>query len=63
MPEPIFRSQAEHIKINVGNVLTVGILSVLWVGGTGWISAYLAKTEVPVLSQLAIGAQHYLKAY
>lgn len=57
------RSQADHIKINAGNVLTVGILSVLWVGGTGWISSWLAKTEVPVLSQLAVGAQYYLKAF
>ncbi len=56
-------SQAEHIKINLGNVLTIGILSVLWVGATGWISNLLAHTEVPVVSQLAIGAQYYLKAY
>lgn len=56
-------SQAEHIKINLGNVFTIGVLSVLWVGATGWVSNMLARTEVPVLSQLAIGAQYYLKAY
>lgn len=56
-------SQAEHIKINAGNVLTIGLLSVLWVGAAGWTSSLLAKTEIPVLSQLAIGAQYYLKAF
>ena len=66
MPEgfrPIPRGQQEHIKINAGNVLAVGILSVLWVGATGWVSSWLARTEIPVLSQLAVGAQYYLKAY
>lgn len=57
------RSQQEHIRINLGNVLTVGILSVLWVGAVGWTSRMLAQTEVPVISQLAVGAQAYLKAY
>lgn len=56
-------SQAEHIKINLGNVLTIGLLSVLWVGAAGWTSNILARTNIPVVSHLAVGAQYYLKAY
>ena len=63
MPGIIPGSQAEHIKINLGNVLTIGLLSVLWVGAAGWTSNILARTEIPVLSQLDVGAQYYLKAF
>jgi hypothetical protein len=63
LPEFIPRTQSEHIKINLGNVLTIGLLSVLWVGAAGWTSNILARTELPVVSQLAVGAQYYLKAF
>ena len=56
------RSQARHIELNLGNVFAIGALSLLWFGFATWTSNYLARTEVPVLSQLAIGAQSYLHA-
>lgn len=56
-------SQQDHIKINVGNVVTVGVLAVLWVGVAGWTSGWLSRTELPVVSQLAMGAQYWLKAF
>ena len=63
MPGFIPSTQAEHIKINLGNVLTIGLLSVLWVGAAGWTSNILARTDIPVLSHLGVGAQYYLKAF
>lgn len=53
-------SQADHIKINAGNVFAIGALSVLWVGSAHWISNFLARTDIPVVSQLAVGAQYFL---
>lgn len=52
--------QARHIEINLGNVLTIGILSLLWWGGATWTTNWLARTDIPVVSQLAIGGQTYL---
>jgi len=63
MPEALTPNagyQAKHIEINLGNILTVGALSLLWWGGATWTSNMLARTSIPVLSQLAIGAQAYL---
>jgi hypothetical protein len=57
------RSQAQHIQINAGNVLTVTLLAVLGVGVAGWASSWIARTEIPILSQLAVGAQVYLKGF
>ena len=55
-------ASGRHIEINLGNVLTVGMLSLLWWGGATWVSNYLSRTNIPVVSQAAIGAQYYLKA-
>lgn len=55
-------SSARHIQINLGNVLTIGVLSLLWWGGATWGSALLAKRDWPVISPLAVGAQNYLHA-
>ena len=52
--------QARHIEINVGNVLTIGLLSLLWWGAATWTTNWLAGTTVPVVSQLAIGGQTFL---
>lgn len=54
------RSQARHIELNVGNVLAIGALSLLWYGAAAWTSNWLAGMTVPVLSQLGVGAQVYL---
>lgn len=63
MPEQLRPSyQARHIELNLGNVFAIGALSLLWWGFATWTSNYLARTEVPVISQLAIGAQSYLHA-
>lgn len=54
------RGQAEHIRLNAGNVLAIGLLSVLWVGFADWTTAWLATTDIPVLAQIAAGGQVYL---
>ena len=54
--------QAKHIELNAGNVFAIGALSLLWWGFATWASNVLARTNVPVVSQLAIGAQNYLHA-
>jgi hypothetical protein len=54
------RGQAEHIKLNAGNVLAIGLLSVLWVGFADWSTAWLARTDIPFLAQLSAGGQAYL---
>lgn len=54
--------QSSHIELNLGNILVVTLLSVLGTGFVAWSSNYLARTEIPVVSQLAIGAQNYLHA-
>jgi hypothetical protein len=56
------RYQARHIELNLGNVFAIGMLSLLWYGVAAWTSNYLSNTTIPVLSQLAIGAQTYLHA-
>ena len=64
MPEgEISRSyQARHIELNLGNIFAIGLLSLLFQGAAAWSSNWLARTEIPVASQLAIGAQTYLHA-
>lgn len=63
MPSELNRSyQAKHIELNLGNVLAIGALSLLWYGFATWTTNYLARTEVPVVSQLAVGGQAYLHA-
>jgi hypothetical protein len=54
--------QARHIELNAGNVLAVGALSLLWWGFATWTSAWLARTDIPVVSPLAAGLQTYLHA-
>jgi hypothetical protein len=51
---------ARHIAINPGNILTIGVLSLLWWGVASWGSAALAHQDWPVVSPLAVGAQNYL---
>lgn len=55
-------SSARHIKINLGNIMTIGVLSLLWTGLASWGSMALAKQDWPVVSPLAVGAQNYLHA-
>ena len=55
-------SQTRHIQINIGNVLTIGVLSLLWVGFADWVTAFLATKDVPVVSPVSVGAQMYLHA-
>lgn len=54
--------QARHIELNAGNVFSIGLLSLLWWGFATWASNVLARTNVPVVSQLAVGAQNFLHA-
>jgi hypothetical protein len=54
--------EARHIQINPGNVLAIGVLSLLWWGAATYGSYMLAKADIPVLSPLAVGAQNYLHA-
>lgn len=56
------RRQANHIELNLGNIFAIGLLSLLWYGAATWTSNYLARTDIPGLSQMAIGAQTYLHA-
>ena len=64
MPEGVFtpERQARHIEINLGNVLAIGALSLLWYAVATWSTNYLARTTIPVVSQLAIGGQTLLHA-
>lgn len=54
--------QAQHIELNAGNVFAIGALSLLWWGFATWSSNLLARTDIPVLAQLAVGAQNFLHA-
>lgn len=54
--------QAHHIELNAGNVFAVGFLSVLFVAAAHWTSNVLARTNIPVVSHLAVGAQYVLHA-
>lgn len=54
--------QARHIELNAGNVLAIGALSLLWWGFATWTSNVLARTNIPVVAQLAVGAQNFLHA-
>lgn len=54
--------QSRHIQINAGNVLTIGVLSLLWWGLATWGSNAVARQDWPVISPLAVGAQNYLHA-
>lgn len=63
MPEGILpRHQAEHIELTLGNVFAIGLVSLLWYGVASWSSNVLARTNIPVVSHLAVGAQYYLHA-
>lgn len=53
-------ASARHMELNLGNVFAVGFLSLLFFGFTDWTTAYLARKEIPVLSQVSVGAQLYL---
>jgi hypothetical protein len=54
--------QARHIELNAGNVFAIGLLSLLWWGGATWASNVLSRTNIPVVAQLAVGAQNFLHA-
>ena len=54
--------QARHIELNAGNVFAIGALSLLWWGAATWSSNMLARTNIPVVSHLAVGAQQFLHA-
>lgn len=54
-------SQSEHIKINLGNIFAIGVLSLFWVGGAMWTADYLSTIDIPVVSQLAVGAKYFLR--
>ena len=54
--------QAKHIELNAGNIIAIGALSLLWWGAATWASNMLARTNIPVLSQVSVGAQNYLHA-
>lgn len=55
-------SQARHIQINLGNVATIGVLSLLWWGAATWGSNLVARQNWPGISPLAVGAQNFLHA-
>ena len=62
MPEFNTRAQSKHIELNLGNIFAIGALSLLWYGVAAWSSNWLARTNIPAVSQLAVGAQTYLHA-
>lgn len=62
MVDIITPAQSRHIQINAGNVLTIGVLSLLWWGAATWGSNVVARKDWPVISPLAVGAQNYLHA-
>ena len=59
---PLPSGQAKHIELNMGNVFAIGFLSLLFYGAATWTSNYLARKNIPVVSQISIGAQNYLHA-
>ena len=54
--------QAKHIELNAGNVFAIGALSLLWWGAATWASNVLARTNIPVVSHVAVGCQNFLHA-
>lgn len=60
MPDGFVGRQSRHIELNAGNVLAIGILSLLWWGFATWTTNVLARTELPVISQAAVGGQYFL---
>jgi hypothetical protein len=54
--------QSRHIELNAGNIFAIGALSLLWWGFATWTSNVLARTDIPVISQVAVGAQNFLHA-
>lgn len=56
------RYQSQHIELNAGNVLAVGVLSLLWWGFATYTSNFLARKDIPVISPGAIGVQNFLHA-
>lgn len=57
---PGSQASARHIELNLGNVFAIGFLSLLFFGVTDWTTSYLARKDIPVVSQLSVGAQLYL---
>lgn len=54
--------QARHIELNAGNIFAIGMLSLLWWGAATWTTNVLARTNIPVVSHLAVGGQNFLHA-
>lgn len=52
----------EHIRFNLGNVLMIGVASLLFYGSVIWGSKALAGRGIPVVSNVAQGAQKLLAA-
>ena len=59
---PSAKYQARHIELNLGNIFAIGALSLLWWGVATWTTNVLARTNIPIVSQLAVGGQNYLHA-
>lgn len=55
-------TSGSHIELNAGNIFAIGALSLLWWGVATWGSQVLSRTNIPVVSQVAIGAQQFLHA-
>ncbi|MEM0142904.1 MAG: hypothetical protein QXL94_02985 [Candidatus Parvarchaeum sp.] len=54
-------SQKSHIQLNAGNVFAIMLLSVVGTGAAMWTFDYLSHTNIPILSQLAIGGKYWLR--
>lgn len=52
----------EHIRFNLGNVLMIGVASLLFYGAVIWGSKALAPRGIPGISNAAQGAQKLLAA-
>jgi hypothetical protein len=52
--------QSHHIELTAGNLFAVGLMSLLFYGVANWTTNYLARTNIPVVSHLSVGAQYYL---
>lgn len=57
----VMEGERTHIPLNAGNVFAVTILAVIGIGVTEWVADWLSKTNIPVLSQLGIGAKYFLR--
>ena len=52
----------EHIRFNLGNVLFVGVVSILFYGTVVWGAKALAGSSIPIISPLGAGAGKVLAA-